>query len=148
MKKNLLILSIAFLSLPIFAQSVDTDMLYRRAETMPLFKTCDIERLQGSDYQCSLQQLTDQVYNSIQVENPSGKMTKALVSLIVEKDGSITNVTIEREAVFGNLNDPALTAYVNAAILNGFKELSFKSSGIHEGENVRVKLQFSQPVGY
>jgi hypothetical protein len=148
MKKILLILSVVLLSLPIFAQSIDTDKLYRRAEIMPLFKTCDIERLQESDYQCSLKQLTDKVYNSIQVENPSGKMTKALVSLIVEKDGSISNVSIEREAVFGNLNDSSLAAYVNSALLNVFNDLSFKSSGIHEGENVRVKLQFTQPIGY
>ena len=148
MKKNLLILSLAFLSLPIFAQTVDTEMLYRRAETMPLFKTCDVTDFNGSEYQCSMQQLTEQVSNSIQVENPVGGITKALVSLVVAKDGSISEVTLEREPVFRDSNDPELLAYVNNAILNAFKDLSFASSGMQGGEAVRVKLQFSQPIRY
>jgi hypothetical protein len=145
MKKNLLILSLALLSLPIFAQTNET--VVRTADVMPVYQECQLEGFENNPYGCTMNQLTAYFQNNVIVANPSGNMSKGLISFVVESDGSISNISLDR-SVYLSQENPQLQEELDSKILELANNLSFISGGVTAGENVRVKLQFSVPVNF
>jgi hypothetical protein len=145
MKKNLIILSLVLLSSPIFAQSNET--VFRTADVMPVFQECQLEGFENNPYGCTINQLTAYFQDNVVVDNPSGNMSKGLISFIVEFDGSISDISLDRSVYLPESN-PELQEELDSKILNLANNISFLSCGITGGENVRVKMQFSVPVNY
>lgn len=143
MKKNLLVLSLVLLSLPIFAQSNET--ILRSADVMPVYKECQLEGFENNPFGCTINQLSSYFLNNVVVENSSGNMSKALISFIVEFDGSISNINLDR-SVYLSQENPLLQQELDSKILELANSISFISCGVTDGENVRVKIQFSVPV--
>jgi hypothetical protein len=145
MKKNLLILSLAFLSLPIFAQT--NEAVYRTADVMPVYQECDLPGYENNPYGCTINQLTSYFQNNVVVDNPTGNMSKGLISFIVELDGSISNISLDR-SVYLSEENPQLQEELDSKILELANNISFISSGMTDGEGVRIKMQFSVPVNF
>ena len=145
MKKNLLILSLVLLSLPIFAQTNET--VFRTADVMPVYQECQLEGFENNPYGCTMNQLTAYFQNNVIVANPTGNMSKGLISFVVESDGSISNISLDR-SVYLNQENPQLQEALDSKILELANNLSFISGGVTAGENVRVKMQFSVPVNF
>jgi hypothetical protein len=145
MKKNLLILSLVLLSLPIFAQS--NDPVFRKADVMPVYQECQLEGFENNPYGCTINQLTAYFQNNVIVDNPTGKMSKGLISFIVEFDGSISEISLDR-SVYLSEENAQLQEQLDSKILELANNLSFISCGVTDGENVRVKMQFSVPVNF
>lgn len=145
MKKNLLILSLALLSLPIFAQTNET--VFRKADVMPVYQECQLDGFENNPYGCTINQLTAYFQNNVVVDNPTGNMSKGLISFIVEFDGSISNISLDR-SVYLTQENPQLQEELDSKILELANNISFISCGITDGENVRVKMQFSVPVNF
>jgi hypothetical protein len=74
-------------------------------------------------------------------------MSKGLISFVVESDGSISNISLDR-SVYLSQENPQLQEELDSKILELANNLSFISGGVTAGENVRVKLQFSVPVNF
>ena len=148
--KKILVFCLAFMTLSTFAQSSSDDVL-RRAEVMPVFQECQDERFADAPYPCTMNQLSTYFQKTIKVENPVGKVTKCVISLVVEKDGSVSDVQMPR-GVFVNMDDAAakseLEESLNAKVLAKAKELRFKSPGYQNGEKARVMIQFSAGLSY
>lgn len=145
MKKNLIILTLALLSSPIFAQSNET--VYRTADIMPVFQECQLEGFENNPYGCTINQLTAYFQDNVVVDNPTGNMSKGLISFVVEFDGSISNISLDRSVYLPESN-PQLQEELDSKILDLANNISFQSCGLTDGENVRVKMQFSVPVNY
>ena len=52
MKKILMIVAVAFITLPLFAQTADNGDVLRRADVMPVFQDCEDERYAEHPYRC------------------------------------------------------------------------------------------------
>lgn len=151
MKKILMILAVGLMSTPMFGQTVSADEVLRRAEKMPVFQDCEDERFADYPYRCTIKQLMDYFQENVVIENPTGGQTKALLSFVVEKDGSVSSVEVERGTIVkdaeGNENK-TLQLLLDGYLKGQATNLTFKSAGEQDGEAVRVKLQFSVPVNY
>lgn len=148
--KGIVVLSMTLLSFISLAQSSSDDIL-RRAELMPVFQQCEDERFAQAPYPCTMKQLSDYINEAVVVENPKGLQTKCVLSLVVEKDGSVSNVQLLRGVVVkaDNPEDTeALAASLDAVILEKAQNLSFVLPGYQNGEKARVMLQFSAAVNY
>jgi len=148
--KKIVVFCLSFLALSTFAQSSSDDIL-RRAEVMPVFQECQNERFANAPFPCTLSMLTDYFKKAIKVENPSGNVTKCMISLVVEKDGSVSDVTMPR-GVYINMEEgdakAELESSLNAKVLEAAKKLRFLSPAFQDGQKVRVMLQFSAGVNY
>jgi len=148
--KKLVVFCLSFMAMTTFAQSNSEDVL-RRAEVMPVFQDCQEERLADAPFPCTMKQLADYFRNAITVENPIGNDTKCVISLVVETDGSVSDVKMPR-GVFVNVEDPEAKAQLqdslNAKVLALAQKLQFKSPGYQDGEKVRVLIQFSAGFKY
>ncbi len=146
MKNILTTFLMVFVSLPLFSQTSSEDNnIFRRAEVMPVFQECDDERFSEHPYRCTISQLSNFFRNSISVANPSGLQTKGHLRFVVETDGSVSNINLVRGVV---VDDPVIAEQLNNSIVQLANDLNFISSGINEGENVRVQIDFSVPVTY
>jgi hypothetical protein len=148
--KGIVVLGLTLLSFVSLAQS-STDDILRRAEVMPVFQQCEEERFVDAPYPCTMKQLSDFFREVIVVENPMGMQTKCVLSLVVEKDGSVSNVQLQRGVIVkaDNPEDTeALAASLDAVILEKAQNLSFILPGYQNGEKARVMLQFSASVNY
>ena len=145
MKKILMIVAAGIISLPIFAQTPDSNEIVRRAEVMPVFQTCEDERYAEHPHRCSITQLIQHFDNSINISNPTGEKTKAHLKFVVEKDGSVSNVDLVRGVVVAS---EEVSLELNQGIVNVANALSFQSPGINEGEPVRVQIEFSVSLNY
>jgi hypothetical protein len=145
MKKNLLVLSLAFFSLSIFAQSNET--VFRTADIMPVYQECELPGFENNPYGCTINQLSSYFQNNVIVDNPTGNMSKGLISFIVETDGSITSISLDR-SVYLTEENPQLQEELDSKILELANNISFISGGVTDGEGVRVKMQFSVPVNF
>ena len=96
--KGLLVFSLTLLSFFSLAQSNSDDIL-RRAEVMPVFQQCEDDRFADAPYPCTMMQLSNYFKEAVVVENPKGKQTKCVLSLVVEKDGSVSDVKLLRGVV-------------------------------------------------
>ena len=151
MKKILMIVAIGLISSPMIAQVNDDDQIYRRADKMPVYQQCEDPAFVDHPYRCTIKQLMDFFNNSIEVENPLGMQTKGLLTFVVEADGSVSGVELQRPTIVNTgdeSQDAAIEEFLNASIIEKAGELSFSEAGEHEGEVVRVSLQFSVPVNY
>ena len=132
------------------AQSSSSEIL-RRAEVMPVFKNCENERYSNSPYSCTINQLSDHINRSVVVENSIGMITKCLVSLVVEKDGTVSDVKLPRGVVI-NIDDAQqkqlLEKELDTKIFDALEKLNFLMPGYHNGEKARVMLQFSASINY
>lgn len=137
----------AFLSLPIFAQSTDDETVYRRAEIMPVFQECQLDGYDNNPFSCTIAQLSNYFLENVQAENPTGNMTKGLISFIVEPNGSISNINLDR-SVYLNPQNSELQQELDSKILEVANQLSFISAGKNDDQFVRVKIQFSVPVNF
>ena len=148
--KNLLVLILPFLVLSTFAQQPNDDVM-RRAEVMPVFQECQEERYADSPYQCSMKQLYGHFLESVVIDNPIGKKTKCSVSLVVEKDGSVSNVQIQRGPVVDieDQNEKEQTEKIlGKKLYDKVTKLNFKSPGFQDSKKVRVMLNFSVTLNY
>ena len=139
-----------FVSVAFAQQSTDSDIL-RRAEVMPIFQECKEERFANSPYPCTLFHLGNHFKNAITTENPSGQVTKCVLYLVVEVDGSVSNVSLVRGVVVNAVDTQTKTALeqsLNARILEEAQQLTFQSPGYQNGQKARVALQFSANVNY
>jgi len=150
MMKKLLIFVCSLLVFASVAQNPTEDIL-RRAEVMPVFQECQNERYAQAPYSCTLQQLSDYFKGLEVVDNPSGQLTKCALSLVVEKDGSVSDVKIDR-GVFVAANSTEekelIEEKINNAIIKKAKDLKFMSPAYQNGQKVRVRIQFSAGVNY
>ena len=145
MKKILMIVTVALMSLPVFAQNADNSDVLRRADVMPVFQDCDDERFIDHPYRCTIMQLMAHFDDAVQLVNVIGEQTKAHLKFVVEKDGSVSNVDLVRGVT---VNDPAVALQLDAGIVAVANQLEFKSSAEHDGEAVRVQVEFSVSLNY
>ena len=93
----------------------------------------------------------DYIKSYVLLEESTGKITKCVISLVVEKDGSVSNVQLLR-GVFVNADNEqeklALENTLNAMITENVEGLNFVLPGYQNGEKARVMLQFSAAVIY
>jgi len=145
MKKILMIVAVAFISLPLFAQTADNSDVLRRADVMPVFQDCEDERYAEHPYRCTIMQLMEYFDDSVQLANVVGAQTKAHLKFIVEKDGSVSNVDLVRGVI---VSDPSVAQQLDAGIVTLANQLEFQSAGEHDGEPVRVQVEFSVSLNY
>ena len=99
--KGLFAFCLTILSFVSLAQSSSDDIL-RRAEVMPVFQQCENYKLcLDAPYPCTMKQLSDYIKAAVVLEETTGNITKCVISLVVEKDGSVSNVQLLR-GVFVN----------------------------------------------
>ena len=138
------------LSLFSLAQSSSDDIL-RRAEVMPVFQQCEDPNYVNAPYPCTMKQLSDYIKTAVELEETTGNITKCSVSLVVEKDGSVSNVQLLR-GVYVNADTEQekiiLENTLNTMILETLEGLNFVLPGYQNGEKARVMLQFSAAVNY
>lgn len=145
MKKILMIVTVALMSLPVFAQTADNSDVLRRADVMPVFQDCDDERFIDHPYRCTIMQLMAHFDDAVQLANVIGAQTKAHLKFVVEKDGSVSNVDLVRGVT---VNDPAVALQLDAGIVAVANQLQFQSAGEQDGEAVRVQVEFSVSLNY
>ena len=148
--KGLFAFCLTILSFVSLAQSSSEDIL-RRAEVMPVFQQCEDPNYADAPYPCTMKQLSDYIKAAVVLEETTGKITKCVISLVVEKDGSVSNVQLLR-GVFVNADNEqeklALENTLNAMITETVEGLNFVLPGYQNGEKARVMLQFSAAVNY
>ena len=145
MKKILMIVAVAFITLPLFAQTADNSDVLRRADVMPVFQDCEDERFAEHPYRCTIMQLMEHFDDSVQLTNVVGAQTKAHLKFVVEKDGSVSNVDLVRGVI---VSDPSVAQQLDAGIVTLANQLEFQSAGEHDGEPVRVQVEFSVSLNY
>ena len=149
--KNLAVaFCLSFLALTTSAQGSSQDDILRRAEVMPVYKECTDERFAEAPYPCTMKQLTDYFMKEVVFDNPTS-VTKCVLTLVVEKDGSVSDIKMARGVVVAS-SDPQekeqMEDKINTAIIDKAKELKFMSPAYQNGEKVRVRMQFSASVRY
>ena len=148
--KGLLAFCLTILSFFSLAQSSSDDIL-RRAEVMPVFQQCEDPNYVNAPYPCTMKQLSDYIKTAVELEETTGNITKCSVSLVVEKDGSVSNVQLLR-GVYVNADTEQekiiLENTLNTMILETLEGLNFVLPGYQNGEKARVMLQFSAAVNY
>ena len=148
--KELFAFCLTILSFVSLAQSSSDDIL-RRAEVMPVFQQCEDPNYADSPYPCTMKQLSDYINAAVVLEEMTGNITKCVISLVVEKDGSVSNVQLLR-GVFVNAENEqeklALENTLNTMITETVEGLNFVLPGYQNGEKARVILQFSASVNY
>ena len=148
--KILFAFCLTILSFFSLAQSSSDDIL-RRAEIMPVFQQCEDPNYADAPYPCTMKQLSDYIKTAIVLEETTGNITKCVVGLVVETDGSVSNVQLLR-GVFVNVENVqeklALENTLNAMITETVEGLNFVLPGYQNGEKARVMLQFSASVNY
>ena len=145
MKKILMIVAVAFITLPMFAQTADNSDVLRRADVMPVFQDCEDERYADHPYRCTVMQLMKYFDDAVQLANVVGAQTKAHLKFVVEKDGSVSNVDLVRGVV---VNDSSIAQQLDAGIVTVANQLEFQSAGEQDGEPVRVQVEFSVSLNY
>ena len=145
MKKILMIVAVAFITLPMFAQTADNSDVLRRADVMPVFQDCEDERYADHPYRCTVMQLMEYFDDAVQLANVVGAQTKAHLKFVVEKDGSVSNVDLVRGVV---VNDSSIAQQLDAGIVTVANQLEFQSAGEQDGEPVRVQVEFSVSLNY
>ena len=148
--KGLFTFCLTILSFVSLAQSSSDDIL-RRAEVMPVFQQCEDPNYADAPYPCTMKQLSDYIKTAVVLEETTGNITKCVISLVVEKDGSVSNVQLLR-GVFVNAENEqeklALENTLNTMITETVEGLNFVLPGYQNGEKARVMLQFSASVNY
>ena len=148
--KGLFAFCLTILSFVSLAQSSSDDIL-RRAEVMPVFQQCEDPNYADTPYPCTMKQLSDYIKAAVVLEETTGNITKCVISLVVEKDGSVSNVQLLR-GVFVNAENEqeklALENTLNTMITETVEGLNFVLPGYQNGEKARVMLQFSAAVNY
>jgi len=148
--KGLFAFCLTVLSFVSLAQSSSDDIL-RRAEVMPVFQQCEDPNYADAPYPCTMKQLSDYIKSAVVLEETTGKITKCVISLVVEKDGSVSNVQLLR-GVFVNADNEqeklALENTLNTMITETVEGLNFVLPGYQNGKKARVMLQFSAAVNY
>ena len=145
MKKILMIVAVAFITLPMFAQTADNSDVLRRADVMPVFQDCEDERYAEHPYRCTIMQLMEYFDDAVQLANVVGAQTKAHLKFVVEKDGSVSNVDLVRGVI---VSDPSVAQQLDAGIVTIANQLEFQSAGEQDGEPVRVQVEFSVSLNY
>lgn len=141
-------LMFAVLCLPALSQEADTlagdTTIYTVAEEMPRFPVCEqLDTTLAVIKKCAQEQLLSFIYQNVNYPyeaRENGNEGTAVVSFVVEKDGSITNPEIVKD-IGGGCGDEALRV-VNLMPQAGLKWVP----GKNEGEPVRVK--FVLPVRF
>ena len=148
--KGLFAFCLTILSFVSLAQSSSDDIL-RRAEVMPVFQQCEDPNYADAPYPCTMKQLSDYIKAAVVLEETTGNITKCVISLVVEKDGSVSDVQLAR-GVFVNAENEqeklALENTLNTMITETVEGLNFVLPGYQNGEKARVMLQFSASVNY
>ncbi len=148
--KGLFAFCLTILSFVSLAQSSSDDIL-RRAEVMPVFQQCEDPNYADAPYPCTMKQLSDYIKAAVVLEETTGNITKCVISLVVEKDGSVSNVQLLR-GVFVNAENEqeklALENTLNTMITETVEGLNFVLPGYQNGEKARVMLQLSASVNY
>lgn len=148
--KGLFAFCLTILSFVSLAQSSSDDIL-RRAEVMPVFQQCEDPNYADAPYPCTMKQLSDYIKAAVVLEETTGNITKCVISLVVEKDGSVSNVQLLR-GVFVNAENEqeklTLENTLNTMITETVEGLNFVLPGYQNGEKARVMLQFSAAVNY
>ena len=148
--KELFAFCLTILSFVSLAQSSSDDIL-RRAEVMPVFQQCEDPNYADAPYPCTMKQLSDYIKAAVVLEETTGNITKCVISLVVEKDGSVSNIQLLR-GVFVNAENEqekfALENTLNTMITETVEGLNFVLPGYQNGEKARVMLQFSAAVNY
>ena len=148
--KGLFAFCLTFLSFVSLAQSSSDDIL-RRAEVMPVFQQCEDPNYADAPYPCTMKQLSDYIKAAVLLEETTGNITKCVISLVVEKDGSVSDVQLLRGVSVNNENTQdkqVLETRLNNMITETVEGLNFVMSGYQNGEKARVMLQFSASVNY
>ena len=148
--KGLFAFCLTILSFVSLAQSSSDDIL-RRAEVMPVFQQCEDPNYADAPYPCTMKQLSDYIKAAVVLDETTGNITKCVISLVVEKDGSVSNVQLLR-GVFVNAENEqeklTLENTLNTMITETVEGLNFVLPGYQNGEKARVMLQFSAAVNY
>ena len=148
--KRLFAFCLTILSFVSLAQSSSDDIL-RRAEVMPVFQQCEDPNYADAPYTCTMKQLSDYIKSAVVLEETTGNITKCVISLVVEKDGSVSDVQLAR-GVFVNADNEqekvALENTLNSMITETVEGLNFVMPAYQNGEKARVMLQFSASVNY
>jgi hypothetical protein len=148
--KGLFAFCLTILSFVSLAQSSSDDIL-RRAEVMPVFQQCEDPNYADAPYPCTMKQLSDYIKTTVILDETTGNITKCVISLVVEKDGSVSNVQLLR-GVFVNADNEqekvALENTLNSMITETVEGLNFVMPAYQNGEKARVMLQFSASVNY
>ena len=148
--KGLFAFCLTILSFVSLAQSSSDDIL-RRAEVMPVFQQCEDPNYADAPYPCTMKQLSDYIKAAVVLEETTGNITKCVISLVVEKNGSVSNIQLQR-GVFVNAENEqeklALENTLNTMITETVEGLNFVLPGYQNGEKARVMLQFSASVNY
>lgn len=146
-----MILMVAVFAVPSFAQTANEDPIHERVKDMPVFRECDDARFANYPYRCSVKMLAEYVENNVVLANPVGGQTKVLVSIVVEKDATISEVNIMRPPTVNTGNaetDKATQAALEAALTTKLMATSFQTPATKNGEAVRVRMQFSAPMNF
>ena len=148
--KGLFAFCLTILSFVSLAQSSSDDIL-RRAEVMPVFQQCEDPNYADAPYPCTMKQLSDYIKAAVVLEETTGKITKCVISLVVEKDGSVSNVQLLR-GVFVNAENEqeklALENTLNTMITETVEGMNFVLPGYQSGEKARVMFQLSAAENY
>ena len=148
--KGLFAFCLTILSFVSLAQSSSDDIL-RRAEVMPVFQQCEDPNYADAPYPCTMKQLSDYIKAAVVLEETTGNITKCVISLVVEKDGSVSNVQLLRGVFVNTENEQeklALENTLNTMITETVEGLNFVLPGYQNGEKSRVMLQLSASVNY
>jgi len=148
--KGLFAIYLTLLSFFSLAQS-GTDDILRRAEVMPVFQQCEDPNYVDAPYPCTMKQLSNYIKAAVVLDETTGNITKCVISLVVEKDGSVSNVQLLR-GVFVNVDNEqeklALENTLNTMIIETAESLNFVLPAYQNGEKARVMLQFSSSINY
>lgn len=119
------------------------DEIFQVVEQMPRFPGCEDAGSDEEKGQCAQKKLLEYIYKNIKyptIARENGVEGTAVVSFVVEKDGSITDAKIIRDPGAG-CGEEALR------VVNKMNELPSKwTPGKQRNENVRV--QFNLPVKF
>lgn len=151
MKNFLMIVAVGMMSLPMFAQTEGGDQIYRKAEVMPIFEECQDERFADYPYRCTIKQVSEHLQNKITMTNPVGGVTKALLYFVVEKDGTVSNVEVQRGTIVKDEDgqeNKTLQLMLDGYLRVQAEDLTFQTPAYIDGEAVRVGMQMSVPVNY
>lgn len=142
-----LVTSLAVSAVPLLAQEAKTDTAYdyifSTAETMPIWPGCDTLSSQTDCKACSDHELLAFIHQHLEFRNTTRCCAKggtSVVSFVIEKDGTVSNETLLRDA------DPDF--FIGESVLTAVKCLSaqnirFSPATMH---GIPVAIQMNFPI--
>ncbi|HBF21781.1 MAG: hypothetical protein CMI36_00670 [Owenweeksia sp.] len=145
MKKVLLLLTLVFTSGLISAQ--DQDILYTRVEVYPVLQGCENEQPIDSEscFDTGIQNMISENFVFPESARKEGVEGTIRISIVIEKDGSISETSILKgihENYEGNPSQLAAAKELETEALNSVSGVQVVQPATMKGKPVRMKYTF------